>query len=298
MTTDPVRPTALPSPAAVSPAGRLFDDADLIVELAERAPSPMGSQPWQLHAHDGGIDLTLDRAKVTDHGPVSHRQGVIACGAALLNVRIALGHLGLEPRVATFPDPTRPDLLARVEASTSRPTLPEEERLITSMLRRSTRREPFLVGTVPAFALEQLGEAVSAEGAVLLPIRGVRAAELDILLVETDRTSTSDPATAAGLRAAWAPDGNRGSVAVLCTTWDEPADWLRAGQGLQRMLLEATSRDVDARMFTLALEDEAQRDQVRRRACAGRWPQLVLELGRDGWLSPEAPTRLVRRPRG
>jgi hypothetical protein len=282
----------------VSPGGRLFDDADLIVELAERAPSPMGSQPWQLHARDGGIDLALDRAKVTDHGPVSHRQGVIACGAALLNMRITLGHLGLEPRVTTFPDATRPDLVARVEASTSRAPLAEEDRLITAMLRRRMRRELFLVGTVPAFALEQLGEAVSAEGAQLLQMRGIRAAELDILLAETDTTATSDPATAAGLRAAWAPDGNRGSVAVLCTTRDEPADWLCAGQALQRMLLEASSRDVDARMFTLALEDDAHRDQIRRQACAGRWPQIVLELGRDGWISPEAPTRQARRTHG
>jgi hypothetical protein len=229
---------------------------------------------------------------------VSHRQAVIACGAALLNVRITLGHLGLEPRVATFPDVTRPDLVGRVEASTSRPPLAEEERLITAILRRRTRREPFLVGSVPAFALEQLGEAVAAEGAQLLQIRGVRAAELDILLAETDTTAKSDLATAAGLRAAWAPDGNRGGVAVLCTTRDEPADWLRAGQALQRLLLEATLRDIDARMFTLALEDDEQRDQVRRQACAGRWPQLVLELGRDGWMSPEASTRQARHADG
>ncbi|MFC7641863.1 hypothetical protein ACFQX6_13395 [Streptosporangium lutulentum] len=39
---------------------------------------------------------------------------LISCGAALMNVRLAVRALGYEPRVRVLPDPDRPALLATV----------------------------------------------------------------------------------------------------------------------------------------------------------------------------------------
>ena len=279
MTSHPTDSARSTSVRAVSPAGRLFDELDLLVELADLAPSPLALCPWRVRVHDGAVELRVDAAKVADSGPADRRQSTIACGAALLDLRLGVVHLGMKPHVAVLPDADEPDLVARITVSAAHAALPHEERLLAAMLRRSTRRTPFAGGTLDPDVQQVLFEAAGEEGAALQHVDGVRAAELDILLSETEVTTTADPARRAGLRAPWATNAHRGSVHIVCTSHDDPADWVRAGQGLQRVLLEATHHDVAARFFTMALEDPHQREQVRRLACAGRFPQVVLELG-------------------
>ena len=279
MTNHPTDTTRRSADRPVSPAGRLFDELDLLVELADRAPSPLALCPWRVRVHDGAVELRRDEAKVADYGPADRRQSTIACGAALLDLRLGVVHLGMKPHVSVLPDPAEPALVARITVSAAHAPLPHEERLLAAMLRRSTRRTPFAAGTLDPDVVPALDEAAAEEGAVLQHVDGVRAAELDILLAETEVTTTADPARRAGLRAPWASNAHRGSVQVVSTSHDEPADWVKAGQALQRVLLEATHHDVAARFFTMALEDPHQREQVRRLACAGRYPQVVLELG-------------------
>jgi hypothetical protein len=270
--------------ASRSISGRLYDELPLLVELADHAPSPRDLKPWRLRARDGGVDLFLDAAKVSSttidsEGPASRRQSLIACGAALFNIRVAMGHLGIEPRVALLPDPGTPDLLARLEPAEARaPESPEEELLI-AMLRRHTSRGTFELGALPEPLIDRLAAAAVAEGAVLMPAAGVSGSPLDRLLAAADSGSPDDPARQLGLRAPWLDVSARATVRVVCTSNDAPADWLRAGQGLQRLLLTATTHGSQARFFTLALEDRALRERVRREVCSGRHPQVVLELG-------------------
>jgi hypothetical protein len=279
VTSKPEVPGASVRTRPVSPAGRLFDELDLLVELADLAPSPLALCPWRVRVHDGAVELRLDEEKLADSGPADRRQSTIACGAALLDLRLGVVHLGMTPHVAMLPDPGEPALVARIAVTAAHEPHLHEERLLAAMLRRSTRRTPFPGVTLPADVVDELTTAVADEGAVLQHVEGVRAAELDILLAEAEVTTTTDPARRAGLRARWAPDAARGSVHVVCTNHDEPVDWVRAGVALQHLLLEATHHDLAARIFTLALEDPHQREQVRRLACAGRYPQVVLELG-------------------
>lgn len=67
---------------------------------------------------------------------------------------------------------------------------------------------------------------------------------------------------------------------VLTTAGDTPADWLRAGQALQRLLLHAASRWVFARMQSQSLEVARYRAQVREQLGLPGNPQMILELGR------------------
>ncbi|WP_067474140.1 Acg family FMN-binding oxidoreductase [Actinomadura hibisca] len=70
-----------------------------------------------------------------------------------------------------------------------------------------------------------------------------------------------------------------GAVLLLVTGSDEPRDWVRAGQALQRVLLRATEAGLAAAFHTQALEIPELRDFVRDRFCAGAHPQMILRLG-------------------
>jgi len=71
----------------------------------------------------------------------------------------------------------------------------------------------------------------------------------------------------------------RAQLAVLATARDDPADWLRAGQALQRVLLTATARGLAASFLYQPIELHDM-----RRSGPGWWPwpecpQIVLRLG-------------------
>jgi len=70
-----------------------------------------------------------------------------------------------------------------------------------------------------------------------------------------------------------------GTVGLLSTPGDGPADWVNAGQALQRILLTAASRDVAAALHTEPLELAWLRELIRRRLAGGGHPQLLLRLG-------------------
>jgi nitroreductase len=70
-----------------------------------------------------------------------------------------------------------------------------------------------------------------------------------------------------------------GVVALLTTVRDRPADWVNAGQALQRILLTASISGVAAALHTQPLELGWLREFIRARFSDGACPQLVLRLG-------------------
>jgi hypothetical protein len=80
-------------------------------------------------------------------------------------------------------------------------------------------------------------------------------------------------------------------VALLTTGSDRRADWLRAGQGLQRILLRAAEDGVSAAFHTQALEIPELREFARTRFCDGAYPQMIVRLG-----VADREIRSVRRP--
>jgi hypothetical protein len=69
------------------------------------------------------------------------------------------------------------------------------------------------------------------------------------------------------------------ATAILLTTGDRRADWLRAGQALQRLLLHAASSWVFASLHTQPLEDPVTRALIRDRLGLRGKPQIVLQFG-------------------
>ncbi|NGO41751.1 Acg family FMN-binding oxidoreductase [Streptomyces ureilyticus] len=81
-------------------------------------------------------------------------------------------------------------------------------------------------------------------------------------------------------------------LALLSTRGDGPADWLRAGQALQRVLLEATLADLATSLTSHALEDRALRLLARDPGTGTGQVQMVLRLG-YGPRGPATPRRPV-----
>ncbi|GAA0354670.1 nitroreductase family protein [Actinoallomurus spadix] len=83
-----------------------------------------------------------------------------------------------------------------------------------------------------------------------------------------------------------------GTVVMVMTREDTAADWLAAGQALQRVLLRAAEDDVSAAFHTQALEFPELRAFVRERYCDGAHPQVIMRLGH----AEEETGGGVRRP--
>ncbi|GGX20512.1 Acg family FMN-binding oxidoreductase [Streptomyces noursei] len=80
-------------------------------------------------------------------------------------------------------------------------------------------------------------------------------------------------------------------LASLSTTHDEPADWLRAGQALERVLLLATRQGLASSFATQALEWPDLRWLLRDPLSGSGHVQMILRLGYgpDGPSTPRRP---------
>lgn len=80
-------------------------------------------------------------------------------------------------------------------------------------------------------------------------------------------------------------------LALLCTTGDRKADWLRAGEALERVLLEITRHGFVATPLTQVTEVPSAREQLRDQLGLTGYPHVLLRIGR----APVAPTSRRRR---
>lgn len=87
------------------------------------------------------------------------------------------------------------------------------------------------------------------------------------------------------------PARDAGVVALVTTPADHPADWINAGQALQRVLLAAAVGGVSAALHSQPLELPQLRDLIREHFSGGVYPQMVLRLGTTG----EAAVSVRRR---
>ncbi|WP_328766651.1 Acg family FMN-binding oxidoreductase [Streptomyces sp. NBC_00286] len=258
----------------------------------------------------------------------------LSVGCAVLNLRVAVAHFGREPVTRLLPRPDEPDLLAamRFGGTTASSSTPH---LYDALWRRHSSRFPYSERPLPTAVLAELAEAAHAEGALLSRPGPAETDRLLQLTREAEHRNTADPDRAAESRrwvhepngaALGMPPGTLGpqdfrdrvpmrdfgahrhpavlaarpfetwpSLMVLSTGHDRRADWLRAGQALERVLLVATAHGVRASLLHQALEWPDLRDQLGqgpgdRRAHA----QMVLRLG-YGPEGPPSPRRTAEQ---
>ena len=85
-------------------------------------------------------------------------------------------------------------------------------------------------------------------------------------------------------------------MCLLATSANEPADWVAAGQALQRVLLRAAACGVAAALHSQPLELPQLRDFIRVQLAARAHPQLIIRLGVTR--QPGAGAASIRRPVG
>jgi nitroreductase len=304
--------------------------ADLVA-AATLAPSMHNTQPWRFRYQPASqtIELYADPARMLQFGDPDGRAAHIACGAALLNLRLAAVVAGRQPVLRLIPADTQRLLLATVRLAGPGQARPDEIELHAVIPERHTNRFPFSARPVPLGILAELTEAARLEGAVLhVPgrqeaarlLRLAREAERDLLAQPGYRAELArwaggdrdrdgipgmalaphDPAGAAPVRD-FAPDRpgpvryawfeDQPQLAVLCTPSGSRSDWLRAGQALQRVLLTATLRGIAASPLTQPLET-ADAWLVRDPGSGFEYPQMILRVG-YGLTVPRTPRRPV-----
>ncbi|MFD6230324.1 Acg family FMN-binding oxidoreductase [Streptomyces sp. NPDC060232] len=93
----------------------------------------------------------------------------------------------------------------------------------------------------------------------------------------------------------WAVFEKRPQLALLATAGDTRADWLRAGQAMERVLLQATADGLATSMTSQALEWRELRWTVRDPAEAMGHVQMVIRLGYgpQGAATPRRPVTEV-----
>jgi hypothetical protein len=93
----------------------------------------------------------------------------------------------------------------------------------------------------------------------------------------------------------WLPTKTQSSLnqclLLLGTLQDKPAVWLRAGEALERVLLEATLRGYVASLFTQVIEVPRTRQLLRRDLAVAMNPHVLLRVGR----APKTPASRRRR---
>jgi len=168
-----------------------------------RAPSLHNSQPWRFRVGPDVIELWADPERVLPAADPEGREQRMACGAALLTLRLALRGFGVRPTVTVLPDRARPDLIAEVRRGGERPPSPEELRLLAAVPRRHTNRRPFADAPVTAGELTALQRAALDEGAWLHvvddPTERVQVAELAVAAHRASSpTRRSSPSSSGG----------------------------------------------------------------------------------------------------
>ena len=224
-----------------------------------------------------------------------------------------------------------PTVLAAVQAEPGRPPAFAEREMYEAIWQRHTNRNPFTSEPMAGSMVVALEQAAGFEFATLRMLTGSEAAIVLDLAARASAELAADvehrielqdwigtkslqdgipaealpakprrePAPVRGDLSAASPDITRPGadyeefpqLAVLTTEPDEPADWLRAGQALQRVLLTATVHGVSASFLYQSIELRDMRGDAAPAWPFPENPQIVIRFGYG-----RQPAATPRRP--
>jgi len=239
--------------AGAERAARRGEIADrFVMRAAALAPSVHNTQPWYFTSSRGVLRLYADLARGLPEEDPAGREMLISCGAALVNLALAVRHLGFAADVRLLPDVTRRDLLAEVRWGRHKPPAAYEDALYRSIMRRHTHRGPFTV-SVPPFVTGELVRIARQEQAELHVIYDTgRYQALADLVRAAERAQRASPQIAAE-QARWArvPGGTRRDgvpIGARPMQWDGPEF---AGRGFACSAYEVAAFPDDPRAVGL-----------------------------------------------
>ncbi|MEV0598904.1 nitroreductase family protein [Streptomyces sp. NPDC050315] len=140
-----------------------------LVHDAAAAPSMHNAQPWSFRYFRSNrtFHLRADFDRVMPHSDPDTRALHLGCGAALLNLRVAVVHDGWHPAIQLLPAPDNPALLATVQLTDSGSGESDFAALYPAIHQRHSSRFPFEEREVPQAVRTSLIDAARLEGAML-----------------------------------------------------------------------------------------------------------------------------------
>ncbi|MFR0354576.1 Acg family FMN-binding oxidoreductase [Streptomyces sediminimaris] len=189
---------------------RVDHAAGHLVRAAVTAPSVHNTQPWLFSHGEDGLDLYADGGRRLPLCDADGREQLISCGAALLNVRLAMRRLGHRPVVRLLPDPCDPARLARVGWGAYARPAADVNLMYRALWQRHTHRGAFRPSPLPPPLTAELREHARAEGAELYTVRAPHALRhLGELVRTAEAAHRHDPGYRAEL-AHWSRPGRDG----------------------------------------------------------------------------------------
>ncbi|GAA4547409.1 NAD(P)H nitroreductase [Pseudonocardia xishanensis] len=290
-------------------------DVHAALDLARLAPSVHNSQPWWWRTGDGVVHLCADLTRWLPGTDPDGRDLLLACGAALHHLRIALAARGHGAVVHRLPEPDEPDLLAVLGIRPGpRPEPAVDPTLVDAIPRRHTDRRPYRDLPLAGGTVGRLTRVAMEQGAQLRVVDDPRTHDV---VASALRASAIEHAASEGYRselAGWTgrpsgldgvaghrrtgvgeePDG--ATLLLLATSSDDRLSRLRAGEAMSAVLLEATRSGLATCPLSEPMEVDGTRalleDEVLRGSAC---PQLLLRVG-EAPLTGAAPEASPRRP--
>jgi nitroreductase len=278
---------------------------------------------------DGVVDVYVDHSRRLEVLDPRGREALISVGAAVFNLRVAMLARGRVPMLELLPSLAEPNLAARVAVGPPVHVPETARMLDHVIPLRRTNRRPFDEISLPKEVLGDLAAAARVEGGDLVQVDPlvrdtllglVRTAEMRRRAEPAYWTELADWTLQANGRDDGVPPEAYGpwsameavplrdfglvqhvrrrevrmyeidpTIAVLYSPGDTRADWLRAGQALERTLLTATVRGVATTLMTQPLEYPDLRALIADPR-TGHRPQAIVRFG-YGPPSPPTPRR-------
>ena len=244
-----------------------------LVALATRAPSVHNTQPWHWVAAGQRLSLFADRSRQLTYADPDGRDLVISCGAALQQLKEAAAAAGWKAHVRRMPNPYNDAQLANISFHPQQPTAEAVAALDAIIERRTDRRRPSS-WPVPRERIDGLLALGPAAGVTAFGVVSHRKrADLLQLLAEAEKTQRLNqhyvdevlswagrqgnegiPTTSlirrtpgtypviapsrfpSGILTDSAPESEpvEPALLVICTSSDDTASRLRAGEALGR----------------------------------------------------------------
>ena len=176
--------------------GTIPEKFAFLLRYAILASSLYNTQPWRFRVADTHVNLFADRSRWLPSADPQARQMIVACGAALFNLRTAAACHGLALHVDVCPDSRDPDWLARCTVAGEAECREAEAALLRAIPMRRTHYKSFIRDMPSPFhaLLDRLKEAAHTHAIQLslAPDDAAKAAVADIV-VEAERQDLADP---------------------------------------------------------------------------------------------------------
>jgi len=304
-----------------------------LVGLATRAPSVHNTQPWHWCVAGERVSLFADSSRQLQYADPDGRDLVISCGAALHHLQVAAKAAGWRTRVRRMPNPYNDAQLANISFRPEEPT-PEALAALDALVRRRTDRRRPSSWPVPRERLDGLLALGPAVAVTIVGVVSHRArAELLQILAEADKAQRLNRRYVDEIVSWTARQGNEGipassllrrvsetspdiapsrfpsgtltdhepeaepdepALLAICTSSDDTASRLRAGEALGAMLVKGTAEGFSMVPLSQAIEVDRTRRLLQNELLDDAvCPQIIVQVG---W-APVAGDQVPLTPR-